>query len=135
MGVVPTAGASPWKSNAGLQVYAACFVPLDALSPVQGSHEAPHPELHESLLPHSDLSPHESDLSPHGSHLLAQEEVHSLPHVLLPGSHLLKVEKHAAMAFNSPSVVSPPQGLHLVEHVGGLQGLHPLPTVVLSLLD
>jgi hypothetical protein len=53
--------------------------------------------------------------------LLVQEGAHSLPHVLLHGSHLLKVEKHAAMACNSHSVVLPPQGLHLVEHVGVLQ--------------
>jgi hypothetical protein len=90
-------------------------VQVGALSPVQGSHVELHPWLHVSLLPH------DSDLSPHGSHLLVQEGAHSLPHVLLHGSHLLKVEKHAAMACNSHSVVLPPQGLHLVEHVGVLQ--------------
>jgi hypothetical protein len=47
---------------------------------------------------------------------------------------LLKVEKHAAMACNSHSVVLPPQGLHLVEHVGGLQGA-VLQTVGAHLLD
>lgn len=61
-----------------------------------------HLELHESLLPH------DSDLSPRGS-------------------HLPKFEKHAAMACQLHSVLLPSQGLHLVEHVGWLQGLQPLP--------
>jgi hypothetical protein len=83
--------------------------------------------------PHESLLPHDSDLSPHGSHLLAQE-LHRLSHLSVQGSHLQKFEKHAAMACQLHSVLWPSQGLHLVEHVGWLQGRQSLPPHVLQLL-